>query len=583
MPVSTSIQNPYYFGGPVEGPRFFEKGRGEELRRIFSRLRSGMSISLVGERRIGSTSLLLKIRDVIQREEALWPDGFPVDSAILCVYLDAQGLHSAEKFYGKIIRKVQEQAPDLTLPSDNDQSHFASLLESLSRRGKRPVLLLDEFGSILKRETFAGEWEGLRSEINAGKVILVTATPKSINDYFRPGGEGSPFFNVFTNERIGAFDQESLDDFLTKTAEPSGFPVDDCRGQVRDLGGRWPFFTQMACYFYWDAWTKTEHLSVEDHAVVWDQFADQAKPHFEYFWRHLAPEEQDILAYLAKLPTEQQTRVLNVLAVLLPGMQINLSHHPNPGVEELRTTLASADYASSEQQDRALAAWADFSRETRRQLLSFTQPHNTVRGLGLKGYILDWKHLFSSAFARFILLLDREEHLVAIPLSPVPKMDRDVDAQREHETAAFIIQGKRAPGEFDVFLCYNSEDKTAVKEIAEHLKQQGILPWLDEWELRPGLPWQRPLEEQIEQINCAAVFVGKKGIGPWQQMEVEAFLREFVSRGCPVMPVLLPDAPRKPRLPVFLKGMTWVDFREEDPDPMEQLIWGITGKRSPTP
>ena len=97
--------------------------------------------------------------------------------------------------------------------------------------------------------------------------------------------------------------------------------------------------------------------------------------------------------------------------------------------------------------------------------------------------------------------------------------------------------------------------------------------------MRPGLPWQRVLEEQIENIKCAAVFVGKKGIGPWQQAELDAFLREFASRKCPVIPVLLSNAPKKPRLPVFLKGMTWVDFRKTEPDPFGQLIWGITGER----
>lgn len=111
------------------------------------------------------------------------------------------------------------------------------------------------------------------------------------------------------------------------------------------------------------------------------------------------------------------------------------------------------------------------------------------------------------------------------------------------------------------------------------MKEQGLLPWLDVWELRPGLPWQRALEEQIEHIQTAAVFVGKDGIGPWQQMELEAFLREFVSRGCPVIPVLLDYAPDKPQLPVFLRGMTWVDFRKADSEPLENLIWGITGKR----
>ena len=131
--------------------------------------------------------------------------------------------------------------------------------------------------------------------------------------------------------------------------------------------------------------------------------------------------------------------------------------------------------------------------------------------------------------------------------------------------------------EFDVFLCHNSKDKPEVKEIAEQLKARGIVPWLDVWELRPGLPWQRALEEQIEHIKSAAVFVGKNGRGPWQDMELEAFLREFVDRKCPVIPVVLSDAPDKPQLPPFLRGMTWVDFRKQDPNPMEQLIWGITG------
>jgi len=147
------------------------------------------------------------------------------------------------------------------------------------------------------------------------------------------------------------------------------------------------------------------------------------------------------------------------------------------------------------------------------------------------------------------------------------------------DKAASIIQGKIEIGDFDVFLCHNSEDKHAVKEIGERLKERGILPWLDEWELRPGLPWQRLSEKQIAQIKSAVVFVGKEGIGPWQQLELEAFLREFVDRGCPVIPVLLPDAPRRPKLPIFLRGMTWVDFRKDDPDPMKHLIWGITGKR----
>jgi len=176
-------------------------------------------------------------------------------------------------------------------------------------------------------------------------------------------------------------------------------------------------------------------------------------------------------------------------------------------------------------------------------------------------------------------LLDREERLSESRMAVVQSMDRAADEQRERATATSVIQGKIATGDFDVFLCHNGRDKAEVKKIGERLKEQGILPWLDEWELRPGLPWQSLLEKQIGQIKSAAVFVGKDGIGPWQQVELEAFLREFVGRGCPVIPVLLPYAAKQPQLPIFLKGMTWVDFRGQDSEAMERLVWGITGKR----
>jgi hypothetical protein len=154
----------------------------------------------------------------------------------------------------------------------------------------------------------------------------------------------------------------------------------------------------------------------------------------------------------------------------------------------------------------------------------------------------------------------------------VPADDRARAAQQQ-------VDRKRAAGAFDVFLCHNVGDKPAVIEIARRLTGRGVLPSLDQWELRPGTPWQRVLEEQIANIHAAAVFVGSEGIGPWQRQELDGFLREFNKRGCPVIPVLLPGAAGEPHLPLFLRGMTWVDFRVPAPDPVAQLIWGITGRR----
>jgi hypothetical protein len=141
------------------------------------------------------------------------------------------------------------------------------------------------------------------------------------------------------------------------------------------------------------------------------------------------------------------------------------------------------------------------------------------------------------------------------------------------------LRRKRESGHFDVFLCHNSMDKPEVIVIAQKLRELGILPWLDVWELPPGRPWQSELERQISTIGAAAVFVGPMGMGPWQEREIHGFLDEFVSRGVPVIPVVLPNATRLPTLPYSLRGMTWVDFRLTDPDPLRRLLWGITGQR----
>ena len=118
-----------------------------------------------------------------------------------------------------------------------------------------------------------------------------------------------------------------------------------------------------------------------------------------------------------------------------------------------------------------------------------------------------------------------------------------------------------------------------IRKIADDLENQGIKPWLDEKDIRPGTSWQTALGEQIESITSAAVFVGKSGIGPWQNEEIQALLNQFTRRKCPVIPVVLPSATATPRLPWTLENRHWVDFRKTSPDPLKQLIWGITGKK----
>ena len=132
--------------------------------------------------------------------------------------------------------------------------------------------------------------------------------------------------------------------------------------------------------------------------------------------------------------------------------------------------------------------------------------------------------------------------------------------------------------DYDVFLCHNSEDKQAIRKINTALQAKGINTWLDEDQILPGNLWQSELEKQIIKIRNACVFVGRNGMGPWQDIEIRAFLTEFLNRGCPIIPVILPNATQVPDLPIFLKQMMWVDLRKDYNKNFSRMILALKKK-----
>ena len=58
-------------------------------------------------------------------------------------------------------------------------------------------------------------------------------------------------------------------------------------------------------------------------------------------------------------------------------------------------------------------------------------------------------------------------------------------------------------------------------------------------------------------------------------MEIQNISEARLERDCTVIPVWLADAPPSTKLPMQLAGLTWVDFRANDPDPIAELVRGI--------
>jgi hypothetical protein len=98
--------------------------------------------------------------------------------------------------------------------------------------------------------------------------------------------------------------------------------------------------------------------------------------------------------------------------------------------------------------------------------------------------------------------------------------------------------------------------------------------------------WEKQLESEIENFKAAAIFLGKSGLGPRQIWEIERLISEIKKQpeNRRLGLVMLPGYSQgildeiKEKWPILLKWQ-WVDFTQDDPDPVEKLILGVAPKQ----
>jgi TIR domain len=66
---------------------------------------------------------------------------------------------------------------------------------------------------------------------------------------------------------------------------------------------------------------------------------------------------------------------------------------------------------------------------------------------------------------------------------------------------------------YDVFLSHTSKDKPAVRELAEHLKQDGLRVWFDEWIIQPGDLVSLKIEQGLEQSRTLILVMSHNAFG----------------------------------------------------------------------
>ena len=185
---------------------------------------------------------------------------------------------------------------------------------------------------------------------------------------------------------------------------------------------------------------------------------------------------------------------------------------------------------------------------------------------------------------------DEDVHTCAVPVSGQLETGQEkkpaqsrftalLASPRDLEHVRRATQGRATPERWDVFLSYNSQDRSFIRTLKQELEAKDLRVWLDEEELQPGVSTLASMESGLTSSNSVVVAVGKEGLGTWEQEEVQAALRQAQRDGRPVIGVLIPGAEHD-ELPVFLGNRTFVDLRPGiTAEGISRLVWGITGRK----
>jgi hypothetical protein len=200
-------------------------GRQKQIEKIITRLRKMQSTAVIGERRIGKSSLIYHLMQTgAQRLN---------DPSYRFHYFDLQeaDFHTATDFLQTILSKLgaSAEAVQAAEPLNRNLIAFRNQIEALEQSGQRIVLCLDEFENTFKHRAQFNEdfFDHLRSMLNARRLALVTATQRTLQSLSLEGKLTSPFYNVFTVVELKKFTEAETHQFIAAYHERVGFTDDE--------------------------------------------------------------------------------------------------------------------------------------------------------------------------------------------------------------------------------------------------------------------------------------------------------------------------------------------------------------------
>jgi hypothetical protein len=258
------MPNPFFYGGKITQPENFV-GRGAELRQIFASFENAEAqhTSIVGERRIGKSSLLYHVTQVY-RQSVAHPERYRF------IYVDLDDPHN--RTLPGLLHSLL-QALNLPHPPQPTLEKFQELLVANGQKsGLRPVICLDEFEHLTRRKAEFPDavYEAWRSLGNNGHAAFITASQTPLAELARQGNLTSPFHNIFTTLNLGEFTPQEADSLLARNTERPFTPQE--RKRLLQLAGRKPGCLQFAA--------RELYAAKAGGKVEWERIEDGFKGQF---------------------------------------------------------------------------------------------------------------------------------------------------------------------------------------------------------------------------------------------------------------------------------------------------------------
>lgn len=133
-----------------------------------------------------------------------------------------------------------------------------------------------------------------------------------------------------------------------------------------------------------------------------------------------------------------------------------------------------------------------------------------------------------------------------------------------------------------IFLAHASEDKAAVMELYDRLKQKGYQPWLDKKDLIPGQNWRKEIPKAIRSSQIFIACLSQRSVSKqgYVRKEFRMALNEYAEKTSDTIYLIplkfdecdIPDL-ELDQMGVSMKDIHWLDYWE--PDGFENLVRAI--------